>query len=71
MSDAILPVACPQCGESQNRAPGGFDPDREPFSPVYCMVCGHAFTADEYRGGLVQAIREVRERRKSRSRPAN
>ena len=71
MSDAVLPVACPRCGERQNRAPGGFDPYREPFGPVYCMACGHAFTADEYRGGLVQSLREIRERRQARFRPGN
>lgn len=32
--------------------PGGFDPDRDPFGPVSCMVCGRDFTRDEYVAGL-------------------
>lgn len=34
----IVPVTCPACGESQNILPGGFDPDVEPFGPVFCMA---------------------------------
>lgn len=58
MANKILPVPCPRCGESQNVTPGGFDPDREPFGPVSCMVCGHRFTADEYRAGLAHRLSE-------------
>lgn len=52
MTDGIFPVPCPQCGESQNVTPGGFDPAAEPFGPVTCMVCGRAFSRDEYITGL-------------------
>ncbi len=45
----IVPVPCPRCGEAQNTCEGGFDPGKEPFGGVNCMVCGHVFTADEYR----------------------
>ena len=34
--------------------PGGFDPDRDPFGPVNCMVCGHEFSREEYLAGLAQ-----------------
>jgi hypothetical protein len=54
----IVPVPCPVCGQRQNRAPGPFDPDREPFGPVFCMACGHAFTRDEYHAGWRQALRD-------------
>ncbi len=55
MSDSLPPVACPQCGESQNIMPGGFDADKSPFGPVNCMVCGRAFTEREYKEGLRDA----------------
>jgi len=43
---------CPECGERQNVATGEFDPAREPFGPLHCMVCGHAFTHGEFVSGL-------------------
>ncbi len=46
------PARCPDCGERQNVAVGEFDPNREPFGPVHCMVCGHAFTREQFRAGL-------------------
>ncbi len=49
------PARCPDCGERQNAAVGEFDPDREPFGPVHCMVCGHVFTRGEFRAGLAAA----------------
>ncbi len=52
MAKSLYPVPCPQCDEAQNVLPGGFDPNAAPFGPVTCMVCGHAFSADEYRRGL-------------------
>jgi len=58
MSDDIYPVPCPQCGESQNVTPGGFDPVAEPFGPATCMVCGHAFSRDEYLAGLEKRRRQ-------------
>jgi hypothetical protein len=60
----IVPVPCPECGEKQNRTPGDFDPDREPFDPVHCMVCGHQFTAGEYKGALHRALGELEARRR-------
>ena len=38
-----------------NAMPGGFDPDRVPFGPVTCMVCGHDFTRDDYLDALSRA----------------
>ncbi|MCF3627755.1 hypothetical protein RJ527_06740 [Thalassospiraceae bacterium LMO-SO8] len=55
MARELYPVSCPQCGEAQNVMPGGFDPDRAPFGPVTCMVCGNNFTRDDYLSGLAQA----------------
>lgn len=55
MAKEIYPVSCPQCGEAQNVMPGGFDPDRDPFGPVTCMVCGNNFTRDDYLAGLAKA----------------
>tara|TARA_R110000868_G_scaffold178273_1_gene417863 strand:- start:261 stop:476 length:216 start_codon:yes stop_codon:yes gene_type:complete len=55
MARELYPVSCPQCGEAQNVMPGGFDPDRDPFGPVTCMVCGNNFTRDDYMTGLAQA----------------
>lgn len=46
------PARCPDCGERQNVAVGEFDPKREPFGPVHCMVCGHLFTRKEFGAGL-------------------
>lgn len=46
------PACCPDCGERQNVAVGEFDPKREPFGPVHCMVCGHEFTRGEFAAGL-------------------
>lgn len=51
MSAELCPVECPNCGESQNTMSGNFDPAQEPFGPVHCMVCGHEFSATEYRAG--------------------
>lgn len=53
------PVRCPVCGESQNTLPGKFDPHAEPFGPVHCMVCGHAFTRAEYLSGLELRRRQL------------
>ncbi len=53
----VVPVGCPRCGQRQNRTPGGFNPDREPFGPVQCMACGHPFTRDEYHRGWAEALR--------------
>ncbi len=50
--DAIYPVPCPICGESQNILPGGFEPHVEPFGKVNCMICNHQFSKSEYRAGL-------------------
>ncbi len=61
MNEPPCPVACPVCGESQNTLPGDFDPDREPFGSVHCMICGHQFTAVEYRAGLDARRRELTE----------
>ncbi len=52
MTRDLYPVACPRCGEAQNSLPGAFDPDRNPFGPVSCMVCGHEFSREEYLAGL-------------------
>lgn len=68
MAGPILPVPCPKCGERQNTLRGGFDPDREPFGRVSCMVCGHAFTAEEYRAGLALARAEDSQRRRAKIR---
>ena len=51
MSEKLYPIACPICGESQNTLPGNFDPTEEPFGPVHCMVCGHAFSRTDYLSG--------------------
>tara|TARA_B100000579_G_C22419842_1_gene660294 strand:+ start:137 stop:343 length:207 start_codon:yes stop_codon:yes gene_type:complete len=52
----IVPVMCPQCGESQNSLPGNFDPHATPFGPVSCMVCNHNFSQSEYLSGLEKKI---------------
>lgn len=52
MTRTLYPVFCPRCDEAQNTLPGKFDPDREPFGPVGCMVCGHEFSREEYLAGL-------------------
>ena len=49
------PSRCPDCGERQNVAVGEFDPNREPFGPLHCMVCGHAFTRGEFLAGLAES----------------
>lgn len=69
MAAKLVPVTCPKCGESQNRHPGGFDPDRDPFGPVLCMGCGREFTAHEYRSSLQKSWRAIEARLKSRARP--
>jgi len=58
MATKLLPIACPVCGECQNSMPGRFDPTSEPFGPVTCMVCGHAFTRAEYEAGLAERNRQ-------------
>jgi hypothetical protein len=63
MTRTIVPVPCPVCGEKQNRTPGDFDPDHEPFGPVECMVCGHQFTPGEYKSALHQALGDQEEGR--------
>jgi hypothetical protein len=57
LAPAKGPARCPNCGERQNVAMGEFEPEREPFGPVHCMVCGHAFTRQEFRAGLPPAGR--------------
>jgi len=52
MTETIVPVPCPRCGEAQNVTPGDFDPGADPFGPVTCMACGHDFGRDEYLAGL-------------------
>ena len=47
MSLDIVPVRCPVCGEAQNTLDGATDPVT-PGARIGCMVCGHAFEADEY-----------------------
>ncbi len=64
MTEHILPVSCPHCGEAQNVTPGGFDPGAEPFGPVKCMVCGRAFSREEYLAGLAAAIQQRDQRRR-------
>lgn len=54
----LLPVTCGVCGESQNTMDGGFGADGLPAGAVSCMVCGHAFTRDEYLRGLEDRRRE-------------
>ena len=61
MHRELFPVPCPQCGESQNVTPGDFDPDANPFGPVTCMVCGRAFSCDEYLAGLKARLRALEE----------
>lgn len=55
MNQNIPPVRCPGCGQRQNRFGTAFDPDAEPFGPVDCMVCGHAFEREEYVTLLTEA----------------
>lgn len=57
-SKPVVPVACPRCGQRQNRTPGGFDPNREPFGPVQCMACGHAFSRDEYHRAWDESLQQ-------------
>ena len=61
MHRELFPVPCPQCGESQNVTPGGFNPDANPFGPVICMICGRAFSYDEYLTGLEARLRALEE----------
>jgi hypothetical protein len=51
------PARCPRCSERQNVAQGHFDPAREPFGPLNCMVCGPPFTRREFLDGLAAAER--------------
>ena len=71
MTRTIVPVPCPVCEEKQNVTPGDFDPDREPFGPVQCMVCGHEFTPGEYKSALHQALRDRESRRRSKPRASH
>lgn len=59
---ALLPVACPRCGERQNHLPGHFDPQRLPFGPVICMTCRYQFERREYILGLEVSRREIEQR---------
>ena len=59
MLDELCPVPCPVCHESQNALPGHFNPNTEPFGPVHCMVCGHAFSRAEYLAGLAERRKEL------------
>ncbi len=68
MQIKLVPIPCPQCGESQNKSTGGFDPLQEPFGPIECMVCGHAFTREEYFAGLRAKIPNFDEQLKAESR---
>ena len=61
MHRELFPVPCPQCGESQNVTPGGFNPDASPFGPVICMICGRAFSCDEYLAGLEERFKAFEE----------
>lgn len=63
----LHPVPCPKCSERQNHLPGGFDPDRDPFGPVFCMACRHQFDRAEYLSGLDRVVREMKIRRHLRS----
>ena len=53
----IVPVRCPECGESQNILPGNFDPQFSPFGPVSCMICSRNFSQTEYLSGLEKKLR--------------
>ncbi len=57
LAPGMGPARCPNCGERQNVAQGEFDPAREPFGPLNCMVCGHTFTRREFQAGLSRAER--------------
>ena len=57
LSPGLGPARCPKCGERQNVAMGVFEPKREPFGPVHCMGCGHAFSRREFQAGLPPAGR--------------
>ena len=57
LTPGMGPARCPNCGERQNVAQGEFDPAREPFGPLNCMVCGHTFTRREFQAGLLRAER--------------
>ena len=52
LSNNVLPVPCPVCGEHQNSLIGGFNNDGLPAGEVHCMVCRHVFKPDEYERGL-------------------
>ena len=58
--EELCPVACPVCSESQNTLPGDFDPNTEPFGPVHCMVCGHAFSRTNYMTGLTERRKQLK-----------
>lgn len=57
LAPGMGPARCPECGERQNVAQGEFDPAREPFGPLNCMVCGHTFTRREFVAGLAHGER--------------
>ncbi|MEL0107543.1 MAG: hypothetical protein ACO3MW_08075 [Rhodospirillales bacterium] len=61
----LVPIPCPDCGEAQNKSTGQFDPFQEPFGPMECMVCNHAFTREEYFAGLRARIPDFDEQIKS------
>lgn len=46
--DDLVPVPCPDCGQAQNSLPGDFSLESRHFGPVTCVVCGHAFSREEY-----------------------
>ena len=58
----VLPVRCPRCSEAQNTLEGAVDP-LAPGARIRCMVCGHAFEAEEYRRLLDERLREFQGRR--------
>jgi hypothetical protein len=64
----LVPIPCSNCGESQNKSTGGFDPFQEPFGPIECMVCGHAFSREEYFHGLRTKIPDFDEKLKDETR---
>ena len=52
----LVPIPCSNCGESQNKFSGEFDPFQMPFGLVECMVCGHKFSREEYFSGMRNKI---------------
>lgn len=53
-----VPVPCPRCGQAQNGLPGEFSLQAPAFGPVTCVVCGHAFSRQEYLDGRERRLGE-------------